>query len=426
MSIYIIDEIMGGGKTSAMINHINKSTEEEKFLFITPYLKEVERIKKSCPGKKFKEPNALGGKLKNIKILLRKGHNIVSTHALFSMFDSEALSYVKELGYTLIIDEVVNAIDLKCLSKYDADYVNTKLISTDESGKIVWKESDYTGLFSDIKQMIESSDIFAYTDTTWVGLLPVELFTSFKDVYIMTYMFEYQLQRGYFDLQKIEYSSKYITGNSIDTYEITDTPVEKKYIDFKSLVNILDNEKLNKIGDSETALSKNWYMKNINGSKGKELKNDVQNYFHHYTGTKANQNLWTTYCDSDDEQFECRNKLKGNGYTKAFLPCNARGTNDYKDRTALAYLVNRFANPNIIQLFNKTGIEFDEDGYALSEMIQWIWRSAIREGKPIQLYIPSKRMRNLLIQWLDEVSIPKENMEQGDENLIDEAVAVIS
>ena len=73
--------------------------------------------------------------------------------------------------------------------------------------------------------------------------------------------------------------------------------------------------------------------------------------------------------------------------------------------------MNRFANPNIIQLFNKTGIEFDEDGYALSEMIQWIWRSAIREGKPIQLYIPSKRMRNLLIQWLDEVSIPKEDME---------------
>lgn len=46
-------------------------------------------------------------------------------------------------------------------------------------------------------------------------------------------------------------------------------------------------------------------------------------------------------------------------------------------------------------------IKLDEDGYALSEMLQFIWRSAIRNGEPIEIYIPSKRMRELLIKYLN-------------------------
>lgn len=34
--------------------------------------------------------------------------------------------------------------------------------------------------------------------------------------------------------------------------------------------------------------------------------------------------------------------------------------------------------------------------YALSEMIQWIFRSRIRNNESINIYIPSSRMRNLL------------------------------
>ena len=37
-------------------------------------------------------------------------------------------------------------------------------------------------------------------------------------------------------------------------------------------------------------------------------------------------------------------------------------------------------------------------------MIQWIWRSAIRDGGEVYLYIPSSRMRMLLINWIDEIS----------------------
>ena len=58
-------------------------------------------------------------------------------------------------------------------------------------------------------------------------------------------------------------------------------------------------------------------------------------------------------------------------------------------------------NPNEVQFFSSYDIQIDQDGLALSTMLQWIWRSAIRDDKSIQIYIPSKRMRDLLKQYLD-------------------------
>ena len=98
------------------------------------------------------------------------------------------------------------------------------------------------------------------------------------------------------------------------------------------------------------------------------------------------------------------NKLvdsKTGRFRKNFLQTSARATNEYKDRTDVAYMVNRFADPNIMKFFHAQNITIDADAFALSEMLQWIWRSAIRDDRPINLYIPSKRMRELLIKWID-------------------------
>ena len=46
-------------------------------------------------------------------------------------------------------------------------------------------------------------------------------------------------------------------------------------------------------------------------------------------------------------------------------------------------------------------ITVSEESFALGEMVQWIYRSQIRNGKPITVYVPSKRMRELLIDWLN-------------------------
>ena len=75
--------------------------------------------------------------------------------------------------------------------------------------------------------------------------------------------------------------------------------------------------------------------------------------------------------------------------------------------------MNRYQNTGIKNFFLQHGVEVDEDGFALSEMLQFIWRSAIRDGKEIWIYVPSARMRELLRDWIAENSAetPGENGE---------------
>ena len=61
--------------------------------------------------------------------------------------------------------------------------------------------------------------------------------------------------------------------------------------------------------------------------------------------------------------------------------------------------VNRVYSPDIYKKIMLADSDKKDDIYALSEMLQWIWRSRIRNGLSITVYIPSIRMRELLGEW---------------------------
>ena len=126
----------------------------------------------------------------------------------------------------------------------------------------------------------------------------------------------------------------------------------------------------------------------------------MNNYFRNISDSKSGETLWTVYEDREDW-------LKGKGYTKGFTACNLRSTSEYRDRKYLAYCVNIHLNPYYKKYFLSQGAHIDEDKYALSEMVQWIWRSAIRDGEEIWVYVPSKRMRTLLLNWLNDLANEK-------------------
>jgi hypothetical protein len=216
-------------------------------------------------------------------------------------------------------------------------------------------------------------------------------------------LFAAQTQKYYFDLYGVDYEYLYVEGDSVDTYRLTKQRIDYKYADYNSLIQICSNEKMNRIGDMDTSLSVSWYARNKGNSLLKTLKLNAENFFKNYTKTKTQHNLWTTFK-------EYQQPLSGKGYTKGFLSSNMRASNDYKDRTAVAYLVNKFFNPHIKNFFVKNGVEVDEDAFALSEMIQFIFRSAIRENREIKLYIPSSRMRSILRRWASEVGRTRLNI----------------
>ena len=76
-----------------------------------------------------------------------------------------------------------------------------------------------------------------------------------------------------------------------------------------------------------------------------------------------------------------------------------RGTNDYIHCSYLIYLYDQNINPILARWLENSSQDF-KDAYALTELIQWVWRSRVRKGEPITLYLPSPRMRRLFEEWL--------------------------
>jgi hypothetical protein len=396
--IFIADAIMGKGKTSSAINMMNND-KENNYIFITPYLDEVERIMKDCATKKFSQPENKGnGKLESLHYLLGNKHNIVSTHALFRHYRQYTQDLLKQGNYILILDEVCDVVEQVPLSNSDLTTILQHHAHIEDS-VLIWDDIDYKGRFEDIKDMALNKSLVTYAGSILMWNFPVEIFKSFKKAYILTYMFKAQIQKYYYDYYNVEY--KYIGVEQIgETYQFVDDVSEDK-IHIGNKITILDDDKLNSIGENEYSLSKTWFeteKKTRSKFLLKNLKNNLYNYFINKTKTPSDKSMWTTFKDY-------KKSLTGKGYTKGFVSVNARATNKFKEKFTLAYCANIFLNPVIKQFFQTKQVKIYENEYALSEMLQWIWRSAIREGNEITIYIPSSRMRGLLKDWLRKTNI---------------------
>ena len=404
--IRVVNAMCGMGKTSAAINMM-KQPFSGKFMYVTPFLTEVNRVIKGCPDKRFVQPREAfgnGSKLLNMRDLVGAEKNIASTHALFSMFTPELIDITKFNDYILVMDEVADVVREYEISKDDLEDILTNYASVGEDGKIVWdKKQDYRGEFDEHKRLIDLGAIYLVGGKALIWTFPVECFKAFKEIYILTYMFDSQIQKYYYDSFGLEYENWYVKGDNVDNYEFTREVVEYDYSKYAKTLWIIGREKMNVIGNFKTSLSKTWFDMDakhaedtgIPGVSARILQKNLSNFFLNIVETPTSKNLWTTFKTY-------KKALSGKGYSKGFLSCNARASNAYRDRISLAYACNRYFTPEIKNFFLSKEIEVDEDGYALSELIQWVFRSAIRDGEEIVLYIPSSRMREMLVGWATE------------------------
>lgn len=405
--VKVCDAIMGTGKSSAAITYMNEFP-EKKFVYITPYLDEATRISRACPRLKFFEPQRTtkfsGSKTLHTIDLVRRGENIATTHQAFRSYPQELLDLVKEQDYTLIIDENVDV--LETMEEDPADIqmaIDAGYIAEIHENVYRLARDTYNGkTHKDLFRIVRTRDLIRMTsdqkESFFYWQLPPELITSFGEVFILTYMFNGQSLHHFLEMHSIPYEFIGVKVDECGVYRFSESTeyVPEYVFTLKDKIHVVDDKKLNEIGDQSYSLSLNWFNRNTSGIH--KLKNNLFNYFHNILGVNAAKTMWSTYKDA-------KHKIQGKGYTNGFLPFNKRATNDYKDRTAVAYCVNLFMNVGQKLFYQNNGVEVDEDAYALSIMVQWIWRSAIRDGNEIWLYVPSKRMRDLLTNWMEEVSM---------------------
>jgi hypothetical protein len=404
--LYVTDSFIVTHNTTAAINYMNAHT-DDKFIFITPYLDEAKRIQDKCPALNFIEPSNQIPQYEFKKgthtaALIKQGRNITSTHQAFKSYTKEMLREIQEQGYTLFLDECISLVETQSVKKTDIEVLlNTGLIK-DVGNSYEFAVKNYDcGMLSPIKeifgrQSVNKIDGDDGTECLFYWTLSPNLISSFKDVYILTYLFEGQGLEHYLKLNNLNYEKTNVTLRDGCLQFGNNNVYVPQYVgNLSNMIHIVDG-KLNDVGDKKNNLSMAWFAKSIEGTR--RLKLNLYNYFvNMHRGAEPKEKLWSTYSPYKD-------KLTGKGYSKAFLSFNTRATNEYRESRYLAYAVNIYMNVAEKLAYTSNGIKVDEDAYALSTMLQWIWRSAIRDGKEIELYIPSKRMRTILTNWIKNVS----------------------
>lgn len=419
---------MGSGKTTAMIDKMNHGY-SLRFIFVTPFLTEVERVIDNT--RDFAQPVDLGkGKLDSLHDLLLNGKNIATTHALFLMATEETIHLIHEGKYILVMDEALEVLceynsvapmDKKVNSGDVKWLINEGYISSDDKYNVLWNGNvtiDDTYHYAEIQRLAINGTLKCI-DKSLYWEYPPTVFRAFSSIYVLTYLFQNTMLDAYFSLYGFKYEMLSVEQSN-ERYMLGEyTTAKQLREEYAGLINIYSG-KFNRIGDHNYSFSKRWLTK-LDQQRCEQIKKTVRNYKNNI-GAKSSEVMWTTIMDTPlynklqhTKGFRYLRKLTSDEnklppsqhkLLEQFVPCNARATNDYANRRTLIYLLNRYLNPEYKKYFSARGLNLSDDQFALSEMLQWIWRSAIRNKEPVNLYVPSSRMRNLLCDWLCVPHIP--------------------
>lgn len=404
--IYVCDAIMGSGKSSAAIALMN-SHPEKRFLYVTPYNAEADRVEQACASIGMKQPEKIDqfrkSKVVHTAWFIEQGMNVASTHQAFIRYDLNFLKAIREKHYTLIIDENISPLQRVTTNRsYIVAAKQAGFIDEIMPGVYTLHDKENRGEFDErLFYIMQSHDLILIDsdkkDNAYYWIMPPDFLLSFDDVYILTYLFEGQGLYSMFRMYGIPFTYIGVEhGGAAGTFTFSPmgTYVPEYVRHIKSFLKIVDNEKLNAEGEGFFAYSKNSYSSGKLDMKS--AKKHLKNFFTNLYPCDSSMRMWSTFSDYEKE-------LKGNGYASRFRALNLRATNAEAQSRVLAYMVNLFVPRVYSFLAHQCGEPLNDGLYALSTMVQWIWRSAIRNGQPIILYMPSRRMRDLLTDWIDDL-----------------------
>ena len=462
-AVIIQDGVCGSGKTTSIFNYINfellPANTENRIIFISPYLDELHRIagtksdgtKANNPVKdkqgrviykpysnhskgdysgrpfigQFNHVKALPTKLQYFKTLLAENKHIVATHKLFESLDQECLDLISQKRYHLIIDEEPIAIttikDQYTLKIYKGNDdkgkakkpLELKLESTDinsmiESGiisisdeKLVY-HGPFLSRYKDFLNDVKEGKIIKYNHLTnsgyqrlvYLWMQNPSVFKSFRTCHVLTYKFKNSMLNAYFDVNSIPYLIDDLTWQ-----EMLNEDKVKPYHQLVTLHKVQTSKILPERPESKAvySLSSKWlsnYKEFVKETGKNPIQRDLLTFFKK-PGISVGDKMWTTIKHA-------ASTLEGNGYKKGFVSCNIKATNTLINRHHLAFMYNAFQNPLILNYLKNKNAPFSNKAYASSMLIQWVFRSALRSGKPINLLLPEERMHGLFKNWLDD------------------------
>ena len=396
--VNLIDHPCGFGKTSHLIKTINCEP-SKRFLIVVPTLSEVQRILAETDSNRFQTPSsATGTKSNDLERLIHSGASIVTTHKLFN----ESANVAIEGGlkdFHVVVDEIPDVIlKARTVSKeaFKKLYLDTGYCTVGIDGQIRTTDKGreelqtLRGVINDnLANEILTDRLIYAGDSALVSALSIHLFQRSLSVTVLTFMSE-----GSVFLRYLERSN--VTFNLYKS----DTAHNIFRANAKELVKIATIGALEKIPfnyNNQTKYS-------AKSKEAKSVSNALKNLKQRHLKGVDEGNILIT-CAKEQWYAKHGKPAPFSSGSRMFskvnwLPNTTRGTNEYDHCTHLIYLYDQHANPTILRWLGIADKRF-QDQYALTELIQWLWRSRIRKGASVTLYLPSKRMREIFNKWID-------------------------
>ena len=408
LQIEVLDSIMGSGKTTGIIKWM-KSNPQNKYLYVSPLLSEVEeRIPTECEDLGFVSPNTLNHKTKSehLKELLCTGENVSFTHNLFTSLSKEHLSLISKWNYVLIIDEEIDFIEQYRGNDYSMDDIETLEdsghieVDTENLGVVRWKWPDDVfkegSTYGKLKRMCELGMLHCakHDRGMIVTHLPTALLHAARRTIVMTYLFKGSVMQKFVEMKGIQVKD-------FTEISLIKTEAQVKY-EASNLIELFETPSTRKVTYRKgVRLTSSWYTSEATVADFKLVCNALRSAC---TKGKRDEVIytvpkWTVISDKRSKKAPIR--VNGYAADECFLYCGTKATNKYSHKKVLVHAFNRHPMQAVRAYLSDYGFPIDPDDFALSEMIQWIWRSNIREGGNIKLCILSKRMKDLFNGWLD-------------------------
>lgn len=430
-AVEVLDVLMGSGKTYASLRHIESlalANKQVRWVFCTEFISEIEsRTKENSEAKHlWRTPsNDDGTKLRDFIGLLNEPdvQLIAITHALFkdAAGSYEVQNLIAKNGWCLFLDETFD-----CINPYGGiaapEFMWHKdqgrlTVDDDAYGRVKWVDDsvlDYAKSkeLAVCRLLKEQQNVYAAVNGKQVSLVTIEpkvMFTMWHRVILSTYQFEGTLMCAYFNMKGIKWvpcvdivcyrlaTKEQIKANitMITKYDraFSKLSLSAGWYEGKATAEdfALINKTIRNIGDAYGCKGEAYKLgytlpKSVLGKQTDKKKVQPKGYKH-------------TDCLIDSDGVEIENTVckRRSGH----IPCNARASNEYAAKVVMVHVFDRYPNVSVTNYLRVHGVEFSKERFAINELVQWLWRSAIRNGSPIHVAILSKRMRELFLTWLD-------------------------
>lgn len=413
--IVIIDEPCGSGKSTGLIaelKHAIIAHPDAKFMVVLPTLDEIDDRFLPALGDRWCQPEVgdteVNTKRESIVKLMTEGRSIVTTHALYE--DIRAFKHLLS-DYHVIIDEVPTTAEqvtvkfgagifdnLIYKQKYiDIDSVTSKITVTPH-----WAVHANAYKFGDdlhIKQFMDKviwSDVYYVRGVYCVMPLPDAFFTKPKTLTILTFLFEGTQLDQYMKLRGYHYTLKTDPKQLMEFKQrmARDLAIWDKNLKFSTGYTVMTGK------DSQRRKQVGHFVKRT----VQELRKLGQQVNADRVLVGVSKDAWWGREKNPSSKVTNATRLKS--LTKLgsaeYTSLVTRGTNRHRERYILLLLGKLNMNPNLSEFLGMTSKKA-RDQFVLSELIQLLYRTAIREEKPTLLVSADKENLRLLEAFLKGV-----------------------